>query len=98
MKAHTMTTKQVAETNNALFKALAVELNQIEDARLMLGESRCDLDGDDVRNALEAALLLGFAPAGGVLLIWWDADDGLRTTPTKYPAENWQDDGEGWGK
>lgn len=89
---HSMSTKQVQALNDAILASIATEINTIQDARQTMGRDTW-LNGDDVRHALEAALLLRFRPAGGVLLVWWDAEDGLRMNPAPYPVN----DGGSWG-
>lgn len=79
-----MTTKQVQAAGEAVFEAVADRLNLTLFApdRFRAGP----LSPADIRSALEAALAAQFAPAGGVLLVWWDPQEGLRMNPAPYPT------------
>jgi hypothetical protein len=95
-----MSARQVQAASAEIFERMATVLNQIQDARTMVGQG-WELTPLDVQEALEDALVCQFVPSGGVLLVWWDAEGGLRLNPAAYPAtypiEQWQDDGQGWG-
>jgi len=41
----------------------------------------------DVEQALEVSLETLLSPRGGVMLVWWDPQYGLRMNPALYPAE-----------
>ena len=58
-------------------------------ARPLLGRPR------EAGSSLLEVLLAASILAGGVLLVWWDAEHGLRLNPAVYPSA---DEGQGWGE
>lgn len=81
---YAMSTKQVHAAGDAIFEAMADDLNASMKTEPYLGVAY--VTPDDIQIALEAALAEQFAPAGGVLLVWWDRQGGLRLNPAPYPA------------
>lgn len=73
----TMTARQVEAASEAIFRLMSHKL--------------CDLTSYGIgayqlQQALEQALAEQFAPNGGVLLIWWDPENGLRCNPASYAS------------
>lgn len=69
MRQQRMSTKQVQIVNQEIFERMAETL---------------DVEAADVRQALETTLATMWAHTGGVLLVWWDKENGLRMNPGQY--------------
>ena len=87
----TQSARETAAATAALFDALARRLarlakveirGQVDDpALLTLPPPHARLTAADVRQALEATLAEQFGQTGGVLLVWYDAVNGMRCNP-----------------
>lgn len=95
----TMDAKQIQAATEAIFEAVARRLQARVVVEIRYGENVDEEDvltwpapqiqtltAADVAAALEATLAEQFAPAGGVLLVWWDPAHGLRCNPASYAA------------
>lgn len=83
---HSMNTKQVQGLSFDILAGIAAELNGAMDADVTMGREPF-LGANDIREALDDTLARHF-PAGGVLLVWWDADEGLRMNPAPLPVDS----------
>jgi len=72
---NSMTTKEVQSLSGNILATLG------EEAGLMAVGQDAPLTASQMRTALSAALARHLSPHGGVLLVWWDPQNGLRLNP-----------------
>lgn len=63
-------TRRIGEMSAEMFEMMAEQLH---------------CEAIEVEQALEVALESLLAPRGGVMLVWWDTQHGLRLNPALYP-------------
>ncbi len=72
-----MTTKQVHVQTCQFYNEMAQYLNTIPDRLLVM----------DIQAALAAACAEIMGEPGGVLLVWWDREHGVRLNGGGYPEQ-----------